>query len=660
MRPQHLLNYGYTPTHPDVAAALAAALRPEGEGVIRLLDPCAGTGAALAALAAALRDQGARVETYGVEIEAARARAAARVLDHVIQDDWRKVSMTDRSVSLVLLNPPYDSAGGEASLEREIIRRALEKLAADGAAILVIPRRLLEWAGRFHMEWLALRTSPDPASPSQVILVGIRRPGIGPRPLPEERPLSEGFPEIPVPALRAPAPAFHKAFLEEEDLAEALAEGPAPLDLLAEAAGEAFRPLHPLRAGHRAMVLAAYRRTLHLPSGADLRVTLRQEAETVLEEDEEGRTVRRTILRPALRAWILDDRGLREEPFDRLANRAEEIDRALRIRALVEEGPGGRPRMAPWEAEVLEALGRRLPPMGGRRGLLPAQAVRAVGMARALLSGERAVFGIMEMGYGKTPISLAARALVGARRRVGLTAVLCPPHLVPKWEREIRRLFPEARVVVPEGDGEARIRAVREAIAAARAGREAFLVLSREAAKLGPLHRPALIPRLFPGYGWRWACPHCFAPAFAAPAPAPGRSFAAILETERTFPAPPPPKAREALAARAARWAEEERALERAVRELEGRYRAAWGDEARDLYRRLQDARRRLALARARQAMAREALEGEAFPNPPSGSWSGPARGAAGPTPRPGRSPGAGPWRTCWPGRPGGRAWTSS
>ena len=68
MRPEHLLNLGYTPTHAEIFSTLAAALRPAGEGTVRLLDPCCGTGEALAALAQALRAQGARVETYGVEL----------------------------------------------------------------------------------------------------------------------------------------------------------------------------------------------------------------------------------------------------------------------------------------------------------------------------------------------------------------------------------------------------------------------------------------------------------------------------------------------------------------------------------------------------------------------------------------------------------------
>jgi SAM-dependent methyltransferase len=568
MRPEHLLNLGYTPTHEAILSALAAALRPAGEGAIRLLDPCCGTGEALAALAQALRDQGARVETYGVELEEGRAAQAARVLDQVLRADFLEIALSERSMSLALLNPPYDHEGGEGSLEREIIRRGIEKIAPGGIAILLIPRRLLPWAGRFHFEWLALRTSPDPASPSQVILVGRR--AAGPSALPPERPLEEGFPPVEVPALQGPAPRMYKPVLEEADIAPFLREGPSPRDLLAAEAGEEIHPLHPLRAGHRAAVLAAWRRTLALPGGRRIRVTVHHEVTVTEDMGEDGRWVRRVQTRPALAFWVLDRKGLRREPFERLAEWAEEIDAALRLRARVEERPDGWPAASPWEEAVLAEISSRLPPLGGRQGLLPAQAVRAVGMARALRAGERVVWGVMEMGYGKTPISLAVRALLLARRaRPFLTVVLCPPHLVPKWAREAGRLAPGARVVVPEGDGVERLRAAREAVEAAAAGAEVILILSREAAKLGPLHRPALVPKFFGRDGWRWACPRCGAPAYMARRHEPDRPTAGILATEATFPAPPPhPEAAQRTLARLrtlAAWAQRD-SLARAQR----------------------------------------------------------------------------------------------
>ena len=122
MRPEHYLNYGYTPTCQAALERLAALFSPQGmpddeQGVIRLFDPCAGDGAALAYLDNAIAAKGATVETYGVEIEAGRADAAGDRLNCVIQGDFRRTAVSHRSISLALLNPPYDNTGGERSPE---------------------------------------------------------------------------------------------------------------------------------------------------------------------------------------------------------------------------------------------------------------------------------------------------------------------------------------------------------------------------------------------------------------------------------------------------------------------------------------------------------------------------------------------------------------
>ena len=140
MRTEHLLNYGYTPTCQAALERLAGLLKPSGAGVLRLLDPSCADGQALAYLARALAAPGVRIETYGVEIEAGRAGEAAQVLDHVLCADFRRTVMSHRSVSLALLNPPYDQAGGEESLEKTIIRRSLPYLAEGSVATLVIPK----------------------------------------------------------------------------------------------------------------------------------------------------------------------------------------------------------------------------------------------------------------------------------------------------------------------------------------------------------------------------------------------------------------------------------------------------------------------------------------------------------------------------------------
>ena len=78
------------------------------------------------------------------------------------------------------------------------------------------------------------------------------------------------------------------------------------------------------------------------------------------------------------------------------------------------------------------------------------------------------------MGLGKTYISIAAAAALGFEK----TLVVCPPHLVGKWRREVRQTLPSAHAVVAEkiGDLERVLKEKRRSL---------FVILSREKAKLG-------------------------------------------------------------------------------------------------------------------------------------------------------------------------------
>lgn len=394
MRTEHLLNYGYTPTCQAALERMAGLLKPDDGDLIRLLDPCCADGQALAFMAQSLGTTGARVETYGVEIEPGRAKSAAHVLDHLLCADFRRTVMSHKSISLALLNPPYDQAGGEDSLEKTLIRRSLPYLAIEGVAALVIPARLLPWAEeKLRLRWLALFETQDQASPHQVLLIG--KPAAEPHPLPE----INTFRPVEVPALPDGPVIFRVNQLSHQEIEGALAASPLPY--LYPVSDEANQQvLHPLRPGHRAAYLAGHGSTIELPDGRYLRVAI-QRTETQREEDMDDGTLRRVTLSiPRMMAYQLERGELREIPFEQLTDLAADIDRAISLQAYVEEGSDGMPVVHPWERAVLEDIDSRLPPMNGQQGLLPAQAVRAVGMARALLEGQKTVLGLMEMGYG--------------------------------------------------------------------------------------------------------------------------------------------------------------------------------------------------------------------------------------------------------------------
>jgi hypothetical protein len=95
------------------------------------------------------------------------------------------------------------------------------------------------------------------------------------------------------------------------------------------------------------------------------------------------------------------------------------------------------------------------------------------GIVQALRSRDSAIL-VGEMGLGKTYISIAAAVALGLKR----VLVVCPPHLVSKWRREVKQTVPTATALAAEriGQLEKALRETRPPL---------FVILSREKAKLG-------------------------------------------------------------------------------------------------------------------------------------------------------------------------------
>lgn len=150
----------------------------------------------------------------------------------------------------------------------------------------------------------------------------------------------------------------------------------------------------------------------------------------------------------------------------------------------------------------LRRLRRR--PMGAQ-----GDAIKAVAVS---LQRHRGTNLVGEMGTGKTTIGAAAAYLAGFRR----VAVLCPPHLVRKWAREVVATVPFAKAAI--------VASLSELDRLARSGdAPLFVILSRERAKLSYRWQPAVVDRLAVSGGSvlrdddgeplrRLCCPACFAP----------------------------------------------------------------------------------------------------------------------------------------------------
>jgi hypothetical protein len=93
---------------------------------------------------------------------------------------------------------------------------------------------------------------------------------------------------------------------------------------------------------------------------------------------------------------------------------------------------------------------------------------------------------IGEMGTGKTAMGTATVEMLNAYPAL----VLCPGHLVEKWQREVAEVVPGATGVIVNS-----ISQLQNAMELYEPGQKLFVILSKERAKLGSGWRPASIRR---------------------------------------------------------------------------------------------------------------------------------------------------------------------
>ena len=109
----------------------------------------------------------------------------------------------------------------------------------------------------------------------------------------------------------------------------------------------------------------------------------------------------------------------------------------------------------------------------------------AIRGAALSLEAHRGTTVVGEMGTGKTFIGAAAAHMAGFQRIL----VLCPPHLVPKWKREVEQTVPLARAAIVESITD------MERLRLSIGSGPLFAVMSRERAKLSYRWQAAVIQR---------------------------------------------------------------------------------------------------------------------------------------------------------------------
>jgi hypothetical protein len=331
-RLESLAKAGYFPTPPRVAAAVARHLvgpapGKKGSWTLRALDPCAGTGEALAAVTAPLG-----AETFGIELHEQRAHDARERLDRVLHTSAFSTRLAHGAFSLLFLNPPYDEDTEKRRLEHAFLTSLTRTLCTGGVLVYVVPQRRLGVSARYlgsHYEDLRVYRFPDPEYRAfgQVVLFARKKAqgGASPEvqaqveawtegrlpPLPDE-PDDEA--RIAVPAVRGGEVLFATLFFDPAAAAaEAQRRGVWTQPQFAEQvwppAERPVRPLMPLRKGHLAQLIAAglLDNLLLCQDGQRLLVKGTTRKEFVLAESpDEHTTIEREVLRTSVVTLDLD------------------------------------------------------------------------------------------------------------------------------------------------------------------------------------------------------------------------------------------------------------------------------------------------------------------------------------------------------------------
>jgi hypothetical protein len=476
MRPPAIERMGYYPTDDPVVEIIRTYLKPSVEKG-RLFDPCAGEGKAATTLGKALN-----CETWGVELSPDRAEKAQNVMDKVYQAPWQSCVLSDESVTWLYLNPPYefDRFEGQKRLEWDFLKTTTSKLMRGGLLTYIVPQKILGMievarllAG--HYEAITVYRFPDGLYEKfkQVVVLAYKRKLYQPPTDKEVLSLQNLATEELEPIETAVEPiyellaapsrgangkpiVFKRTDWEPEEVVEATMEAGVQntsewLDLIHPTRGltQLAQPVMPLKKGHIAMLMASgMMGTVRLTDedgkpmlikGRVIKVVEKTEqpdtkdADAVIETFKDRFVTTVAVLRQDGIQIIQDVKGL----SDFMKAHGEKIAAHVleTYKPLYNLDP------TPKEIAVLDAIGTQRKPLPGqeRAGLLPAQRHAAAALARSIRKNGVANCQA-EMGSGKTSIGSAVIELLDAYPAI----VICPPHLVPKWVREIEEVIPGA------------------------------------------------------------------------------------------------------------------------------------------------------------------------------------------------------------------------
>jgi len=476
MRPPAIEKMGYYPTDEPVIEVIQSYIT-SAETKARLFDPCAGEGRAASLLGKALN-----CETWGVELSLERAATAEQVLDKVYQAPWQACFLTDESVSCLFLNPPYeyDRFDDQKRLELDFLKTTTPKLARGGLLVYIVPQRILGipevvrlLAG--HYEKTRIYRFPEGLFEKfqQVVVFATRRSVYktpGEREIAEITSLAKGWIEpirpVPQPLYELlPAPVrgancrpvvFKRMDWEPEEVVEATRKSGVQtttewLDLInpSRALAQLTQPVMPLKKGHVAMLMASgMMGTVRLTDEEGRPMLIKGRVIKVVEKSEETDSKDSKVVvetykdRFVTTVAVLKQDGVQIiQDVKGLADFMKANGEKIAAHVLETYRPLYNLDPTTEETAVLDTLGTGRKPLPGqdRPGLLTTQRHVAAALARSIRQNGVANCQ-SEMGTGKTTMSAAVIELLNAYPAL----IVCPPHLVPKWIREIEEVIPGA------------------------------------------------------------------------------------------------------------------------------------------------------------------------------------------------------------------------
>lgn len=143
----------------------------------------------------------------------------------------------------------------------------------------------------------------------------------------------------------------------------------------------------------------------------------------------------------------------------------------------------------------------------GKMRLYEAQKNVISAVSRSLVHN-RSSFIVGECGVGKTALGIGSIYCHAKTPRIN-TVVLCPGHLTKKWQREITRLYPDARARIIADFQD--LLDVSQELTCVLRHYPLFLILSKDTAKIDYTERPSVI---YDANVRQFVCPCCGSPIY--------------------------------------------------------------------------------------------------------------------------------------------------